>query len=187
MWRLARSSSERVAGRASRKRASSARWRSRMRARSRPPCAVISASTSPGHMPSRSAQPNSARLDPLSWLPTSDILSQALGAVARAVKPSSIATTPRIWVSSMPAAVQRRAISPDDQRFTLRWVWRTISIIDSHGLVDSTDRLAQRVGAVDHEQDPLLGVEATLDQVGEQRGRHGRVLGRCLPRARAGS
>src|SRR6266496_1296645 len=28
--------------------------------------------------------------------------------------------------SSMPAAVQRSAISPDDQRFTLRWVRRTI-------------------------------------------------------------
>src|SRR6266545_4546063 len=37
--------------------------------------------------------------------------------------------------SSMPAAVQRSAISPEDQRLTLRWVRRTISIIDSHGLV----------------------------------------------------
>src|SRR5919201_2554095 len=34
--------------------------------------------------------------------------------------------------SSMPAAVQRRVISPELQRFTLRWVRRTISIIDSH-------------------------------------------------------
>src|SRR5436190_24074741 len=34
--------------------------------------------------------------------------------------------------SSMPAAVQRSAISPEDQCLTLRWVRRTISIIDSH-------------------------------------------------------
>src|SRR6266540_3468751 len=40
--------------------------------------------------------------------------------------------------SSMPAAVQRRHMSPDCQRFTLREVRRTISIIDSHGFVDCT-------------------------------------------------
>jgi hypothetical protein len=38
------------------------------------------------------------------------------------------------------------------------------------------DRLAQRFRPVDHEQHPLLRVEATLDQIREQRGRHGRVL-----------
>jgi hypothetical protein len=43
----------------------------------------------------------------------------------------------------MPAAVQRSAISPDDQRFTLRWVRRTISIIDSHGFVLSSVRLSE--------------------------------------------
>jgi hypothetical protein len=43
------------------------------------------------------------------------------------------------------------------------------------------DRLAQRLRAVDHEQHPLLGIEATLDQIGQQRGRDGRVLGRALP------
>jgi hypothetical protein len=37
--------------------------------------------------------------------------------------------------SSMPAAVQRSAISPEFQRFTLRCVQRTISIIDSIGFV----------------------------------------------------
>ena len=42
---------------------------------------------------------------------------------------------------------------------------------------DVADRAAERLGTVDHEQDSLLGVEAALDQVGEQRGRHGRVLG----------
>ena len=46
---------------------------------------------------------------------------------------------------------------------------------------DVADRLPQRLGAVDHEQDPLLGVEAALDQVGQQRGRDGRVLGRAFP------
>jgi hypothetical protein len=40
--------------------------------------------------------------------------------------------------SSMPAAVQRSAIAPEDQRFTLRWVRRTISSIDSQGLADSS-------------------------------------------------
>src|SRR6266536_3814991 len=46
---------------------------------------------------------------------------------------------------------------------------------------DVADRLAERLGAVDHEQDPLLGVEATLDQVREQRGRDGRVLRASFP------
>jgi hypothetical protein len=30
---------------------------------------------------------------------------------------------------------------------------------------DVADRLPERLGAVDHEQDPLLGVEAALDQI----------------------
>jgi hypothetical protein len=51
---------------------------------------------------------------------------------------------------------------------------------------DGADRLPQRLGAVDHEQDRLLGVEAALDQIGEQRRRDGRVLGRAFPE-RAGS
>ena len=38
------------------------------------------------------------------------------------------------------AAVHRRPISPEDQCLTLRWVVRTVSIIDSHGLVDSRVR-----------------------------------------------
>jgi hypothetical protein len=52
-----------------------------------------------------------------------------------------------------------------------------------HGCVaeDGADRLAERLGAVDHEQDPLLGVEAALDQIGEQRRGDGRVLGRAFP------
>jgi hypothetical protein len=47
--------------------------------------------------------------------------------------------------SSMPAAVQRSAISPVDQRFTLRWVRRTISSIDSHGFVLSSVRFSEPV------------------------------------------
>ena len=36
------------------------------------------------------------------------------------------------------AAVQRLRMSPSCQRLTLRWVWRTISIIDSIGLVEDS-------------------------------------------------
>jgi hypothetical protein len=39
--------------------------------------------------------------------------------------------------SSIPAAVPRRRISPERQRFTLRCVWRTISIMNSHAFVDA--------------------------------------------------
>jgi hypothetical protein len=41
---------------------------------------------------------------------------------------------------------------------------------------DGADRLPERLGAVDDEQDPLGGVEATLDQVGKKRGGNRRVL-----------
>src|SRR3990172_831239 len=47
--------------------------------------------------------------------------------------------------SSMPAAVQRNAISPDCQRLTLRLVRRTHSIVDSHGFVDSSVRFSEPV------------------------------------------
>ena len=43
------------------------------------------------------------------------------------------------------------------------------------------DRLAQRFGAVDHEQHPLLGIQAAVDQVGQQRRGDRRVLARALP------
>ena len=46
---------------------------------------------------------------------------------------------------------------------------------------DVADRLPQRLGAVDHEQDALLGVQAAVDEVGQQRGGDGGVLGRALP------
>jgi hypothetical protein len=46
----------------------------------------------------------------------------------------------RNWpaASSMPAAVQRRHMSPLDQRLTLRLVRRTVSIIDSHEFADAS-------------------------------------------------
>jgi hypothetical protein len=43
------------------------------------------------------------------------------------------------------------------------------------------DRLAQRLGAVEHAQHALLCVEAAVDEVGKQRRRDGGVLGRALP------
>src|SRR5450755_54046 len=43
------------------------------------------------------------------------------------------------------------------------------------------DRLAQRLAAVDHEQDRLLRVEAAVDEVGEQHGHQRRVLRRAFP------
>jgi hypothetical protein len=39
------------------------------------------------------------------------------------------------------------------------------------------DRLAQRLGAVDDEQDSLLGIQPAVDQVGQQSGGDGGVLG----------
>jgi len=43
------------------------------------------------------------------------------------------------------------------------------------------DRLVERFRPVDHEQHPLLGIEPTLDEIGQQGGRDGRVLCRALP------
>jgi hypothetical protein len=43
------------------------------------------------------------------------------------------------------------------------------------------DGLAQRLGAVEHDQHALPHIEAALDEVREQRGRDGRVLGRAVP------
>jgi hypothetical protein len=43
------------------------------------------------------------------------------------------------------------------------------------------DRLAQRLGAIDHEQDRLLGIQASVDEVRQQRGGDGGVLGAALP------
>src|SRR5829696_4894920 len=43
----------------------------------------------------------------------------------------------------MPAAVQRRHMSPLDQCLTLRATRRTVSIIDSHGFVEASVRLSR--------------------------------------------
>ena len=43
------------------------------------------------------------------------------------------------------------------------------------------DRLAQRLAAVDHEQDRLLGVQAAVDEIGEQHRDQRGVLGRAFP------
>ena len=47
----------------------------------------------------------------------------------------------------------------------------------------STSRtgLPERLGAVEDAEHALLDVEAAVDQVGEQRGGDGRVLGRAFP------
>jgi len=39
----------------------------------------------------------------------------------------------------------------------------------------------QSLRAVDHEQQPLLDVESSVDEVGQQRPGDGRVLGRSVP------
>ncbi len=41
--------------------------------------------------------------------------------------------------------------------------------LDGRLAEDGADRLAQRLRLVDHEQHPLLGIEAALDQIREQR------------------
>ena len=53
-----------------------------------------------------------------------------------------------------------------------------------HRRVDAehvTDRLAQRLGAVDDHEHALPDVQAALDEVGQQRGGDGGVLGRAVP------
>jgi hypothetical protein len=42
-------------------------------------------------------------------------------------------------------------------------------------------RLAQRLGSVEHEQHPLLGIQPPLDQIRQQRGRDRRVLRAAFP------
>ena len=46
---------------------------------------------------------------------------------------------------------------------------------------DVLDRAPQRLAAVEHEQDRLLGIKAAVDQIGQQRARERGVLGRALP------
>ena len=46
---------------------------------------------------------------------------------------------------------------------------------------DVADRAPQRLAAVDHEQDRLLGIQAAVDEIGQQRPRERGVLGAALP------
>ena len=46
---------------------------------------------------------------------------------------------------------------------------------------DVLDRAAQRLAAVDDEQDRLLGIQAAVDEIGQQRPGQRGVLGRALP------
>ncbi len=53
-----------------------------------------------------------------------------------------------------------------------------------HRRVDAehvADGLAQRLGAVEHDKHALFGVQAALDEMGQQRRRDGGVLGRAVP------
>jgi hypothetical protein len=55
-----------------------------------------------------------------------------------------------------------------------------------HGRVDAehvADGRAQRLGAVEHDQDALVDVEAALDEVGQQGCRDGGVLRGAVPQA----
>ena len=59
-----------------------------------------------------------------------------------------------------------------------------VSLLVAHAALDGrrvaehvADRLAKRLGAVEHAEHALGGVEATIDEVGEQRGGHRGVLG----------
>ncbi len=45
---------------------------------------------------------------------------------------------------------------------------------------DVADRAAQRLGAVDNEQDRLLGIEPAVDEIGQQRPGERGVLGETV-------
>jgi hypothetical protein len=53
--------------------------------------------------------------------------------------------------------------------------------LDGDGAEHLVDRLAERLGAVDHAEHALARVEAAGDEVGEQLAGDGRVLGRAVP------
>ena len=63
----------------------------------------------------------------------------------------------------------------------MRSLWRTQRWTGVSDAEHVADRLAQRLGAVDDDQHALLDIEAALDEVGQQRGRDGGVLGRAVP------
>ena len=62
----------------------------------------------------------------------------------------------------------------------MRSLWRMQRWIGAFA-EDGVDRLAEGFGAVDHEQDPLGRVETALDEIAQERGRDGGVLGASFP------
>ena len=106
------------------------------------------------------------------------------------VRASSSASTrswssARSWSSSAQAARSRRRTS---RAVALGQVVEHVALLVTHAAlhrrVDAehvADGLAQRLGAVDDDEHALLDVQAALDEVGEQRGRDGGVLGRAVP------
>jgi hypothetical protein len=46
---------------------------------------------------------------------------------------------------------------------------------------DVTDGLSERLGAVEHNEHALLDIQAALDEIGQQHGGDGGVLGRAVP------
>jgi len=104
--------------------------------------------------------------------------SIAFESLARLLYPTIRRNCCSAW--SIPAAVHRLRMSPSRQRLTLRWVGRTISIIDSMGLVEESvlarlPVIARRVSVSvsDHQQSTLLGSTPTRPKAPIPR-KHGR-------------
>jgi hypothetical protein len=53
--------------------------------------------------------------------------------------------------------------------------------LNRHGTEHVAHRLAQRLAAVQDTEHALLDIQAAVDEIGEQRGRDGRVLRRAVP------
>ena len=107
-----------------------------------------------------------------------------------AVRASSSASTrswssARSWSSSAHAARSRRRTSGRSRSgrwsSTFRSLWRTQRCTGVWTPKHVADGLAQRLGAVDDDQHALLDIQAALDEVRQQRGRDGGVLGRAVP------
>src|SRR5215211_677581 len=72
--------------------------------------------------------------------------------------------------------------APDRGRHRFMTFLVAMAAMDQRVLAkDVLDRAAQRLAAVDDEQDRLLGIQAAIDEIGQQRARERRVLRRALP------
>ena len=78
--------------------------------------------------------------------------------------------------------------SAHERAVALGEVMQDVALLVAHAALDRrvgsehvADRLAQRLGAVDHHQHTLLDIQTALDEVREQRRRDGGVLGRPVP------